>query len=130
MEEPRRDAARGDAGRPDPHRRGASTIGERYPAVEALEFRLHFVSPAGDELTLTRLRKPSHSALFHFGCKNERCIGGGFDLNPPVHAMLRTREHRAEGRLVCGGEVRGLLGERSPCGHELSFVAWADYRTS
>jgi hypothetical protein len=128
VEDRRRRSAQGGGGPAEPFRRGAS-IAERYPAVEALEFRLSFVPPSGDTITLTRVWNPSHSALFHFGCRNERCVGGGFDLNPAVHAMLRTREHRTEGTLVCGGAVRGRLGESSPCGHELRFVAWADYRT-
>ena len=129
MEDPRREAAQGDGGRAEPFRRRASTIAERYPAVEALEFRLNFFPPGGDQLTLTRVWKPDHAAIFHFGCRNDRCIGGGFDLDPPVHGMLRKREHRTEGRLVCAGEVRGRFGERSSCGWELGFVAWADYRT-
>ena len=127
---PRREAAADDDGRAEHPRRGASTIAERYPTIEALEFRLSFFPPGGDAVTLTRVWKPNHAALFHFGCRNDRCVGGGFDLNPPVHALLRKREHRTEGRLICGGEVRGRLGDRSPCGWELGFVAWADYRTS
>ena len=108
--------------------RGA-TLAERYPSVEGIEFQLLFVEEGptqGRTSTLSRRRKPRHSALFHFHCPGG-CVGGGFDLNPSVHRMLRGGEHRTEGRLECRGWREARSREGSRCPFELRFVAWADY---
>lgn len=107
----------------------AGTIAERYPDVEVVEFQLTFVddeSSLGRPLTRIHRREPKHSALFRFDCPS-RCVGGGFDLDGPVHAMLRAGEHRTEGRIPCLGWQEGLRrGHRCRC--ELRYVAWADHR--
>lgn len=107
----------------------STTIRERYPAVEVVEFQLEFVPRIGRPFTLARHRKPNHSALFLFDCPSGECVGGGFDLNPSVHAMLREKEHRTEGGLVCRGWTNGRWRNTVRCNHELHFVAWADYRS-
>lgn len=103
------------------------TIAKRYPEVEVIEFQLTFVDPDEEEpLTVAHRRQPRHSAIFRFECPSRRCVGGGFDLDGPAHAMLREGEHRTEGRLACRGWRDRRRDER--CEFEVRFVVWADYR--
>jgi hypothetical protein len=112
-------------------RRGAprTTIAERYPSVEMIELSLTYVDPRSTDRarSVSLRREPKHSALFRAECPTGGCVGGGFDLDGPIHSMLRAGEHRTDGEMACQGNV-GRRRNAERCGCQLSFVGWAEYR--
>jgi len=115
------------------HARSAlrTTIGHQYPSVEMVEVSLQFIDERSPDRAQpqTMRREPQHSALFRSDCPSRGCVNGGFDLDAPIHAMLRAGDHRTDGELVCQGTIGRRFRSAERCGCRLSFVGWAEYRS-
>jgi len=60
-------------------------------------------------------------ASFRLDCSRDECVGGGFDFSPFVGELVKTKESRVHGKLVC----QGWLGSGEG-GHRCSLTA--EYR--
>jgi len=88
------------------------TISALYPDVNRIMLFVAFeeaeseAEPNYQQIIFTR----DTEASFHLDCSRDDCAGGGFDLSPFVGSLIRARESRAHGKLVCQGLLEGDAG--------------------
>jgi hypothetical protein len=46
---------------------------------------------------------PGDYAFFHMKCMKENCTDGGFDLEPVVSRLVKTRKSSGKGKIMCHG---------------------------
>jgi hypothetical protein len=90
-----------------------ATISELYPDVGRILLFAAFEEadsesePNYQQIIFT----PKTQAIFRLDCSRDECKGGGFDFTEVVTEMVKNRESRVHGKLVC----EGTLGSGGHC---------------
>ena len=95
-------------------REAAGLVSARYAGVSSIEFRLTYYQRAADPVLMERTLRffPGSFARFFMRCEHFGCTGGGYDLEPMVDRLVRSRKPSSTGRLFCHGSD-GTIGHGS-----------------
>jgi hypothetical protein len=113
----------------------AELLRARFPEVAHLSVELTFEDPHGAGHYSSQMRGfgPAAQALLAFACPRTLCLGGGFDLDPEVVAMIGREKQALSGSLVCDGHLRPKEGSQSPtspCGLRMHYRLTAAYEVA
>lgn len=88
----------------------AGLISGRFPEVAKIVFHMTYYEKASDSVLMVRTLNfiPTDYATFHMDCTREECKKGGFDLNPIVTSLVRSRKKTMKGKLFCHGKSEAL----------------------
>jgi hypothetical protein len=95
-------------------RDAAGLLSARYVGVSCIEFRITYYQRAANPVLMERTLRffPGSWARFFVRCEHFGCTGGGYDLEPVVDRLVRSRKSAARGRLFCHGSD-GTIGHGS-----------------
>lgn len=95
-------------------RDAAGLISERFAGISGIEFQLTYYRRASEAVLMERTLRfwPESHAHFRVRCEQEGCTGGGYDLEPVVAGLNRSRRTSAKGTLYCHGSD-GTIGHGS-----------------
>jgi hypothetical protein len=90
----------------------AGLISARYPGVASIVIAMNYYDRGSDTSCMQRTVNffPGSAAYFLMECMGDKCIDGGFDLEPIIRTMVKGRLKSANGELVCRGS--GSSGHR------------------
>lgn len=87
---------------------GPMRLCDLYPDIERLTLFVAFEkADAEAEANYQQIILTENSAAaFRLGCSRAECVDGGFDYAPFIDELIRSGEHRGQGKIAC----QGLLG--------------------
>ncbi|MEW5746277.1 MAG: hypothetical protein AB1805_12670 [Nitrospirota bacterium] len=83
----------------------AGPVSARYPGVTSIVIAMDYYKkgPGPSFMQRTVNFFPGSAAYFLMECMGDKCIDGGFDLEPIIHTMVKGRQESASGELACPG---------------------------
>lgn len=95
----------------------AYSVRERFPKVEQVVLEMVFTDPRKLVKHSPQMHSfsPSAKAFFAIACPRTLCLGGGFDLDSIVVAMLDGGATASIGTLECQGWLAPARGENARC---------------
>jgi hypothetical protein len=107
----------------------AYSVRERFPKVEQIVFEMVFTDLKELARYSPQMRRfsPSAKAFFAFACPRTLCLGGGFDLDSIIVAMLDSGATASIGNLECHGCLAPARSENANCLLQLHYRIQISY---
>jgi hypothetical protein len=84
-------------------RRDAGSLATHFPEVASIVINMTYNQKGTASILRTFNFTPDSYAFFLVNCLRKDCVGGGFDLNQVITAMIRNHGVEAKGALSCEG---------------------------
>lgn len=86
-------------------RDAAGPVSARYAGISCIEVRLTYYQRAVEPVLMERTLRyfPTSDARFFMRCARSECTGGGYDLEPVIERLVRSRKRAVSGKLYCRG---------------------------
>ncbi|MEW6116145.1 MAG: hypothetical protein AB1553_04500 [Nitrospirota bacterium] len=83
----------------------AGLISARYPGVASIVIAMNYYKRGSSPSFMQRTVNffPGSAAYFHMECMEDKCIDGGFNLEPIIYTMVKGHQESANGELTCAG---------------------------
>lgn len=83
----------------------AGLISERYPEISTIVIFMNYYQKNNGPSIMQHTVNffPGSAAYFHMECIRKDCVDGGFNLEPVISSMMRSRKESAKGELTCEG---------------------------
>lgn len=110
----------------------SATLAESFPDLKALTVVLAYFSPGSftrnSEIKYT-VNLANAKTRFCFGCPNDQCVGGDFDLSAQLAQAVAARQATLNGEMLCQGwRSQRAIGEVH-CHQILRYKLSAEYAT-
>ncbi|MEW5744200.1 MAG: hypothetical protein AB1805_01990 [Nitrospirota bacterium] len=83
----------------------AGLLSSRYPGVASIVIFMNYYRRESGPSFMQRTVNffPGSAAYFLLECMEDKCIDGGFNLEPVIYTMVKGHQESANGELACPG---------------------------
>ncbi len=101
----------------------ARLLSERFPDVAGITVQMTYYQRGANPVLMVRTVNilSSSYARLRMECMIKGCDGGGYDLDPVVSAMVKTRKKLKKGSLPCGGTIDAVASDHASIDYEITI---------
>jgi hypothetical protein len=108
------------------------TIADTFQDLKALTVELTYYGPGSfsrnSEIKYS-VNLANAKSRFRFGCPNDQCVGGDFDLSTELVRVVSEHHTQVDGEMVCQGWHSQTEIGQAYCHSRLRYKLNAEYRT-